>query len=157
MLLALSFHRKTCLGCCQGSRVQEEERNSVFPNSKPHHCVDTRWSEVSHQNLSWFCVTIPSSRKSCRQAGVHESTAAILPPLPFHHSSEFGISEWARRSCLRPPASLIKYILKFIFQSCFFLQNCAKASCILCYNFNCEKHAIDKTTGFSFVFQKAAN
>lgn len=122
MLLALSFHGKTCLGCCQGCGAQEEERNSVFPNSKPRHCVDTRWSEVSHQALSWSCVAIPSSSKSCRQAGSPRKynsnpLSTCFPPL-----SEFRISQCARRSCPRPPASLTKYTLKFNFQSCFFLK-----------------------------------
>lgn len=49
MLLALFFHGKTCLGCCEGSVAWQ--RNSVLPNSKPHHFINTRQSEVSHQAL----------------------------------------------------------------------------------------------------------
>lgn len=81
---------------------------------------------------------------------VHESTVAILPPLPFHHSWEFRTSQCARKSCPRPPATLTKYILKYNFQSYFFFKILLNLVSFFAINLIVENIQ-------SFVFHKAAN
>lgn len=156
MLLALSFCGKTCLGCCQRCGAQEEERNSVFPNWKPHHCVDTngevRW-------LTRLCLGPVSQfhlpEKAVGRHRVHESTGEILPLLPCHCSWEFRISQLARRSCPRPPASLTKYTLKCNFQRCFFLKILLYLVAFFAINLLVKNMPCTKTLNSHFCFSES--
>lgn len=90
--------------------------------------------------------------KAVGRHGVHKSTAAVLPLLPFHQSWEFKISQCARTSCPRPPASLTKYTLKCNFESCIFFKILLNLVTFFAINVNVKTMPWTKTLDSEFCF-----